>query len=87
MIDGALIATIAGVGVTGLGVVGGGFWMIWSRLGSNSKAIGRVEGTLKATLENYSGQFGAIGEDVKRLNGRMDHLDDRVNGLFESPEK
>lgn len=84
--DGALIATIAGVGVAGLGVVGGGFWMIWAKLGSNSKAIGRVEGTLKATLENYSGQFSAVGEDVRRLDGRIDHLDDRVNGLFESSE-
>lgn len=85
--DGALIVTIASVSVTGLGVIGGGFWMIWSKLGGQSKAIGRVEGTLKATLESYSGRFDAVDGDVKRLDERIDHVSDRVNGLFEGSEK
>lgn len=72
--DGALIASIIGSGVTVAGSISGGFFLLSNKLGKHSKEIGKLQGEISGFKETVSATFNGLDTRVTRLedieNGR-----------------
>lgn len=79
--DGPIIAAIITSGVALSGVIGGGFWKLWGRVGDQSKAIGRLEGKvdgLGTRMHSYEKQLEGFDQRIGRLDRRMNGLIDTL---------
>ena len=79
--DGALIATIIAGSVAIGGALAGGFWKVWTKIGDQNKAIGRLEGKmdgLHTRMHGYEKQLEGFDQRIGRLDGRINGL---VNNL------
>ncbi len=71
--DGAIVASIIGSGLTVAGAIGGGFWVLSFKLGKHGKEIGKLQGEVLGFKETVT----AICDG---LDGRIVRLEDVKNG-------
>ncbi len=70
--DGPLIATVVSSSVVIATAIGGGFWKVWTKIGDQSKSIGRLEGKMDGYEKHLEGFDTRVGRLDERLNGFVD---------------
>ena len=78
--DGPLIATIVSSSVIVGGAIGSGFWKVWTKIGDQSKSIGRLEGK----MDGLGTRMHSYEKQMEGFDSRVSRLDQRINGFVDT---
>ena len=78
--DGVLVVTIITCSVGVSGAIGGGFWKVWTKIGDQNKAIGRLEGK----MDGVGTRMHSFEKQMEGFDKRIDRLDRRLNGFVDT---